>query len=101
MNEFVLSKRAEADIDEIWTYIARNDRQAADQQIDRIYDRLEMLVQQPDFGESVGYLTAGLRRTRVGNYVIYYEIEANEILIRRVLRAARDVTKFFGGEGES
>ncbi len=52
MNEFVLSKRAEADIDEIWTYIAHNDRQAADRQIDRIYDRFEMLVQQPEFGES-------------------------------------------------
>ena len=98
MNEFVLSKRAEADIDEVWTYIARNNRQAADQQIDQIYDRFEILVQRPDFGESVGYLTAGLRRTRVGHYVIYYEIEANEILIRRVLHAARDVRKFFGSD---
>jgi toxin ParE1/3/4 len=60
MNEFVLSKRAEADIDEIWTYIARNNRQAADRQIDRIYDRFEILLQEPDFGESIGYLTSGL-----------------------------------------
>lgn len=98
MNELVLSKRAETDIDEIWTYIARNNRQAADQQIDRIYDRFEILIDQPDYGESVGYLTAGLWRTRVGNYVIYYEIETNEILIRRILHAARDVQKFFGGD---
>ena len=98
MNEFVLSKRAEADVDDIWTYIARNDRQAADRQIDRIYDRFEMLVQQPEFGESVGYLTAGLRRTRVGNYIIYYEIEPNHVQIRRVLHGARDVKKFFGGD---
>lgn len=98
MNEFVLSKRAEADIDDIWTYIARNNRQAADQQIDRIYDRFEMLLQQPEFGESVGHLTAGLRRTRVGNYIIYYEIEPDHVRIRRVLHAARDVKKFFGGD---
>lgn len=97
MNEFVLSKRA--DVDEIWTYIARNDRQAADRQIDRIYDRFEMLLQQPEFGESVGHLTAGLRRTRAGNFVIYYEIDSEaEILIRRVLHAARDVRKFYGGD---
>ena len=98
MNEFVLSKRAEADVDDIWTYIARNDRQAADRQIDRIYDRFEMLVEQPEFGESVGYLTAGLRRTRVGNYVIYYEIEPDHVRIRRVFHGARDVTKFFGSD---
>ncbi len=98
MNEFVLSKRAEADIDEIWTYIARNDRQAADRQIDRIYDRFEILVQQPEFGESVGYLTAGLRRTRVGNYIIYYEIEPDHVRIRRVFHGARDVKKFFGSD---
>ena len=98
MNEFVLSKRAEADVDDIWTYIARNNRQAADRQIDRIYDRFEMLVQQPEFGESVGYLTSGLRRTRVGNYVIYYEIEPDHVRIRRVLHGARDVKEFFGGD---
>ena len=98
MNEFVLSKRAEADIDEIWTYIARNNREAADRQIDRIYDRFELLIEKFDFGESIGELTAGLWRTRVGNYVIYYECERGAILIRRVLHAACDVRKFFGGD---
>ena len=98
MNNFDLSKRAEADIDEIWTYIARNDGQAADRVIDSIYDRFAMLARQPELGESAGYLTAGLRRTFAGKYVIYYEIEPNRVFIRRVLHSARDVRKFFGGD---
>ncbi|MFM9962538.1 MAG: type II toxin-antitoxin system RelE/ParE family toxin [Planctomycetaceae bacterium] len=64
MNNVDLSNRAEADVDEIWTYVARNNETAADRVIDRIYDRLEMLGEQPEPGESVGYLTAGLRPRR-------------------------------------
>ena len=97
MNIVDLSKRAEADVDEIWTYIARNNEAAADRVIDRIYDRFEMLGEQPDLGESAGHLTAGLRRTVVGKYVIYYEIEPDRVLIRRILHGARDARKFFGG----
>ena len=97
MNNFDLSKRAEADVDDIWTYIARNDRQAADRVVDSIYDRFAMLARQPDLGESAGHLTAGLRRTFAGKYVVYYEIEPNRVLIRRVLHGARDVRKYFGG----
>ena len=98
MSHFDLSKRADADVDEIWAYIARNDRQAADRVIDSIYDRFAMLARQPELGESAGHLTAGLRRTFAGKYVIYYEIETNRVFIRRVLHGARDIRKFFGGD---
>ena len=98
MSRYAVGERAIADMDDIWSYIARDNLDAADRQSRRFFDRFEQLAQQPDFGESVGYLTAGLWRTRVGNYVIYYETEADHIRIRRVIHAARDVRKFFGGD---
>lgn len=98
MSRFAVGQRAIADMDEIWSYIARDNPEAAQRQTRRFFDRFEQLARQPDIGESVGYLTAGLRRSLVGNYVVYYEIETDHVRIRRVIHAARDVRKFFGGD---
>ena len=98
MNRYAVGERAIADMDEIWAYIAQHNLDAADRQISRFFDRFEQLGRQPEIGESVGYLTAGLRRTIVGNYVIYYELEPDHVHIRRVIHSARDVRKFFGGD---
>ncbi len=98
MNRYAVGERAIADLDEIWTYIAFDNPDAAERQNRRFFDRFEQLARQPDLGEAVGCLTAGLRRSLVGNYVVYYEIETDHVYIRRVLHAARDVRKFFGGD---
>jgi len=98
MSRFAVGERAIADMDEIWSYIARDNPEAAQRQTRRFFDRFEQLARQPDIGESIGYLTAGLRRSLVGNYVVYYEIETDHVRIRRVIHAARDVRKFFGGD---
>ena len=47
-------------------------------------------------GESAGHISPALRRVVEGNYVIYYEIEADVVYIRRVLHGARDISQFFG-----
>ena len=98
MNRYAVGERAIADMDEIWAYIADHDVQAADRLIRRFFDTFEMLGQQPDLGESVGYLTSGLRRKPIGNYVVYFEIEPDHVWIRRVIHGARDIRKFFGGD---
>lgn len=96
MSRVIVQPRAQADMDEIWTYVAQRDRQAADRLSDRIVDRFEMLGRQPLIGESAGDISPALRRVIEGNYVIYYEVEADVVLIRRVLHGARDLKQFFG-----
>lgn len=96
MSRYAVGERAISDMDEIWLYIARDNPEAAGRQTRRFFDCFEQLARQPDIGESVGYLTAGLGRSLVGNYVVYYEIEPDHVRIRRVIHAARDVRKFFG-----
>ena len=96
MSDVKVQPRAQADLDEIWTYIAQRNYQAADRLSDRIVERCEMLGRQPLIGESVGHISPGLRRVVEGNYVIYYEIESDVVFIRRVLHGARDLKQFFG-----
>lgn len=96
MSRVIVQPRAVADMDEIWTYIAKQNPQAADRWSDRIVERFEMLGRQPMIGESAGHISPGLRRVVEGKYVIYYEIEADVLFIRRVLHGARDLKQFFG-----
>ena len=96
MSRVIIQPRAQTDMDEIWTYIAQRNRQAADRLSDRIVERFEMLGRQPLIGESFGHISPGVRRVVEGNYVSYYEIEADVVFIRRVLHGARDLGRFFG-----
>ena len=91
-----LTAQAENDLEEIWDYIARDNPTAANRQTNRFIDVFDMLGRQPEIGESLGYVTAGLRCFSVGRYMVYYEIEGRTVRIRRVLHGARDVRKFFG-----
>ena len=56
MSRYEIGERAEADLNEIWTYIAQHDHQAADRPIDRLFERFEMLGRQPTIGELWGGL---------------------------------------------
>jgi plasmid stabilization system protein ParE len=48
----------------------------------------------PADGASAG--APGLRNFPVGEYMILYRIEAEDVLILRVLRGSRDLPAFFG-----
>lgn len=96
MSRVEVAPRARADVDEIWTYIARRELRAAERWVRQLIKRYQMLGRQPLIGESVGELSPGLRRIPFGNYVIYYEHDGNIVRIRRVVHGARDVSQFWG-----
>ena len=96
MSQVEVAPRARADVDEIWTYIARRDLRAAERWVRQLSKRFRMLGRQPLIGESVGELCPGLRRIPYGNYVVYYERDGNVVRIRRVVHGARDVSQFWG-----
>ena len=89
MPEIVRTSRAELDLAEIWTYIAQDNRHAADRVIRRIDERLQLLVADPTMGEPMEEHRPGLRATAVGNYVIYYSSTEDGIEVYRVLHGAR------------
>lgn len=81
--------RAETDAIEIWVYIAQDNERAADELIDAIDSRLADLSRMPMSAEAVPYIGPDVRRSSVGNYVIYFRPIEDGILVLRILHGAR------------
>lgn len=81
--------RARHDAIEIWAYIARDNIDAADKLIDEIETCLQSLARMPLSAEAVPFIGEGIRRTSVGNYVIYYRPSDDGIQVLRILHGAR------------
>ena len=84
------SARAEIDLIEIWSHIAKEDPVAADRQLDRIEEACGMLAANPRGGPRREDLAPGLRFYLVGNYLIFYTLSDGGIILVRVLHGARD-----------
>ncbi len=85
-----LSAHAEKDLDDIWSYVAEDaSLETADRLIDAIFDRFELLVEQPRMGRNRPEFGEGVRSFVVESYVIYYRHD-QDLLIARVLHGRRD-----------
>jgi toxin ParE1/3/4 len=85
-----LSALAEQDLEEIWSYVAEDaSSTTADRLIDAIFDRFELLVEQPRIGRNRPEFGEGVRSFVVESYVIYYRHDG-DLLIARVLHGRRD-----------
>lgn len=102
MKDFIISPRADADLNEIWTYLAERAKlSTADRVLDEIYQVFAMVGRQPEIGSRVGDRSPGLRFVMAGNYVVLYENQTHLPRIRRVIHGARDLSEFFGIEDEA
>ncbi len=94
-----ISPLAEADLDDIWYYIATESGsvEAADRLVDSLTRRFLLLANHPYIGrardEDFG---VGTRSFAVGNYVIVYRVEGENVLILRVAQGRRDIESLFG-----
>lgn len=68
-----LSALAEQDLEEIWSYVAEDaGPTTADRLIDAIFDRFDLLVEQPRMGRNRPEFGDSVRSVVVESYVIYY-----------------------------
>ena len=94
-----VAPEAEADLDDIWLYTAKESGSidVATRLIDAITSRFLLLARFPYVGpareEDFG---AGSRSASVGEYVILYCVDGQEILILRVVHGRRDLEALFG-----
>lgn len=84
--------KADEDLIDIWFSVAYDNRTAANRLFDRIVDRCQQLATLPYSGVSSASLSEGLRYLVCGNYLIFYRVMPNEIVIVRVLDGRRDIT---------
>jgi toxin ParE1/3/4 len=91
--------QADFDLDDIWFYVATKSGSldTADRLVDSITDRFYLIATHPNIGRARDEdLRPGLRSFPVGEYVIIYRIQDDDILILRVLRGSRDIPALFG-----
>ena len=76
-----------ADLDEIFAYIAADNREAAGRLVARIEDAGRRIAATPYMGEATG--KSRFRRFPIGNYLIVYEVGTDEVIIHYVRHGAR------------
>jgi plasmid stabilization system protein ParE len=91
-----LTKRADADLDRIWDYIAQDNPFAADRVEQDLYDVFARLANNPSLGHFRDDLAdRRYRFYREYSYIIVYRIYGRTMRIVRVLHGARDMTRLF------
>ncbi len=93
-----IAPRAETDLDDIWLYIARESgsMEIATRLVDSITDRFFLLARFPYLGTARDEdLGPGSRTFPVGEYVIVYCVEEEDVLILRVAHGRRDLEELF------
>jgi toxin ParE1/3/4 len=87
--------QAEADLIEIWTYIAQASPIRADKQLDEIDEKSHMLAQSPFIGKARDEFGPTIRSFPISNYLLFYQPIEDGIEIIRVLHGARDIEALF------
>jgi toxin ParE1/3/4 len=76
VSEVVLSELAEADLTDIWVFVARDNATAADRLIDEIHEKCRFLANTPKAGRHRPEVDPSIRGFAVGNYLIFYRERA-------------------------
>jgi|SRR5258708_6047765 plasmid stabilization system protein ParE len=98
MSGYVLSADADLDLDGIWEYIARDNIDAADRWIEKLFNVFDSLSRTPGIGHKREDLTAyPVLFFPVGAYVVIYRAIGQAVEIVAVTQGSRDVPSFLRG----
>ena len=100
MSRYRFTPQAVDDLFEIWTYIARDNVEAANRAEDAVHEACDFLAAGPLRGRTRGDLTKlPLRFWTVQpfpNYIIVYDPATKPLQIIRILHATRDILAILG-----
>lgn len=85
-----LTRQAEADVLDIWMYVAAHSPEAADRLVERFTETFELLASQPRIGTKMDRFRPGLRCFSVGAYAIFFTPTDDGVEVYRVLHGARN-----------
>jgi toxin ParE1/3/4 len=92
-----ISPRSGSDLIEIWSYIADDSTANADAFIDKLYETIQALANQPGSGRRREELAPGILSFPFGRYIIFYRATREAIEIVRMLHGAGDIWTIFEG----
>ena len=96
MPRVFLTRQANVDLEEIWTYLAQDNVDAADKLIGEFAEAVQLLASRPDLGVPQFQYREGLRCKVIRKkYLIFYEPAEGNLRVLRVLHSARDWSYLF------
>ena len=98
MPGYRLTRTAENELDDIWTYHYLNASELiADRQVARLKDSFRLLANHPNMGRSREDYGPGIRRHNVSDsrYYVLYILVPDGIEITRILHSSRDLSGSF------
>ena len=98
MPTFEVADTAEADLDDIWEYLDREASESiADRQLGRLYERFQLLAEQPYMAVARPEFDPDIRSHAVPEtrYVILYYPRAYGVEIVRVVHGSRRLSSLF------
>ena len=97
MKRFILTPRAQQDLNHIWDYIAGDNIEAADRVLDDLARAIRKLAKNPGLGHRRDDLADERHRFYlVYSYLIVYRPGAKPLQVIRILHAAPDVQSILG-----
>ena len=93
MSRVDLTLDAQADLKEIWDYVARDSVFQADRLLSRFEEKFIHLANHRGYGRPRPELASGCRSHPFGNYCFYFRQTKDGILLLRVLHSARDIRR--------
>jgi toxin ParE1/3/4 len=93
-----LTPAAEADLEQIGDYIARDDPRRAVTFVGEIEARIAKISNLPKAGRLRPEWGADVRSTPFGNYLIVWRLRGDVLQILRVIHGARDLDALFEAE---
>jgi len=100
MRAVQVSDQAKQDLIEIWEYIAVDSPRAADRLLQNLVNTYLRLGQTPGMGRNRSELRPNIHSIPVGNYLIFYRFDAQQVSVVRVLHGARNLRAIFRKETE-
>ena len=95
MQKFILSKKADDDIEELYDYGASKfGKEQAIKYLEQLNSMLVFLSKNPEIGRKRAEIKMELVSFPYGSHIIFYRIFKNHIRIIRVLYGGRDLVKF-------
>jgi toxin ParE1/3/4 len=91
VTKLIRTRIAEEDLIEIWIYIATENPEAADNLLDRIDAKCQMLAENPKLGQARPDISPELRYFPVGRYLILYREIQDGIELVRIIHGARHI----------
>jgi len=89
---FVISKKAVADLEEIWLYtVEKWSIEQADRYYNLIFDEINYICKNILAGKSMEHVRKGYRASKVKSHLIFYRVLNDTIEVIRILHERMDI----------